>query len=170
MKHFLYHLILGSNLGDRVQNLSLAKRLIIEQVGSIESSSSLYETQPWGHEDQPWFLNQVLAVSSPLEPPLMLYAIKKIEKEAGRLPGEKWHARHIDIDILLAEDSIIEEESLIIPHPLFHLRNFTLIPMMEIGASLIHPILGKTIEELYLECRDTGEVYIFNTDEQVESL
>ena len=80
MKHFLYHLILGSNLGDRLAHIALAKRLIFEQVGSIEAESSLYETQPWGHEDQPWFINQVIATSSPLEPALMLYAIKKIEK------------------------------------------------------------------------------------------
>ena len=65
MKHFLYHLILGSNLGDRLAHIALAKRLIFEQVGSIEAESSLYETQPWGHEDQPWFINQVIATSSP---------------------------------------------------------------------------------------------------------
>ena len=166
MKHFLYHLILGSNLGDRVGQVMLAKQNIFIQVGEIKAESAMYETQPWGHAEQPWFINQVLAVDSPLEPSLMLYTIKKIEKEVGRQPGEKWHERHIDIDILLAEDLVIEEEDLIIPHPLFHLRNFTLIPLMEIGANIIHPVLGKTIEELYLECRDTGEVYIFNADEQ----
>lgn len=166
MKHILYHLILGSNLGDRVQQVSLAKHNIFIQVGEIKAESSLYETQPWGHEDQPWFINQVLAVDSPLEPSLLLYTIKKIEKEIGRKPGEKWHERHIDIDILLAEDLVIEEDGLIVPHPLFHLRNFTLIPLMEIGANILHPVLGKTIEELYSECRDTGEVYIFNADEQ----
>lgn len=170
MKHFLYHLILGSNLGNRVEQIALAKKLIVLQVGNIEAESSLYETQPWGHENQPWFLNQVIATSSPLEPSLMLYTIKKIERETGRLPGEKWHARHIDIDILLAEDLIVEDEDLVIPHPLFHLRNFTLIPLMEIGAGILHPTLGKTIEELYSECRDTGEVYIFNTDDHGDAI
>ena len=170
MKHFLYHLILGSNLGDRVAQVALARQLIFMQVGNIKSQSSLYETQPWGHEEQPWFINQVIAVDSPLEPSLMLYTVKKIEKEAGRKPGEKWHERHIDIDILLAEDLVVEEEDLIIPHPLFHLRNFTLDPLMEIDAHLMHPVLGKTIEELYLECRDTGEVYIFNADEQGDAV
>lgn len=170
MKHFLYHLILGSNLGDRIEQVTRARQLIFVQVGNIQAESSIYETQPWGHEEQPWFINQVISVQSPLEPSLLLYTIKKIEKEVGRKPGEKWHERHIDIDILLAENQVIEEDDLIIPHPLLHLRNFTLIPLLQIGAHLIHPVLGKTIEELYLECRDTGEVYIFNADEQGDAL
>lgn len=170
MKHFLYHLILGSNLGDRVAQIELAKQLIVEQVGSIEAESSLYETQPWGHAEQPWFINQAIAVNSPLDPSLMMYAVKKIEREAGREPGEKWHARHIDIDVLLSEDRILEEKDLIIPHPLFHLRNFTLVPMMEIAPYEVHPVYNKTIEELFLECRDTGEVYIFKPDEQADPL
>lgn len=166
MENYQYHLILGSNLGNRTEQLAIAKRRIIEQVGSIDHESSLYETQPWGHEEQPWFINQVIAITSPLEPDEMLYSVKKIEKEAGRQPGEKWHERHIDIDILLCGDKVIEEENLHIPHPLFHLRNFTLIPLMEIAANHIHPVLAKTIEELFLESRDMGEVYIFNADEQ----
>lgn len=165
MKNYPYHLILGSNLGDRIGQISHAKQLIIEQVGNIIAESSVYETQPWGVEDQPWFINQVIAISSPLEPDELIYSVKKIEKQAGRLPNEQWHARHIDIDILLAGDLVLEQEGLTIPHPLFHTRNFTLIPLMEIGANLIHPLLGISIEELYLECRDTGEVYIFNADE-----
>lgn len=167
MKHYLYHLILGSNLGERVEQIAIARKLIIEKVGNIDNESSLYETQPWGHEEQPWFINQVIAVSSPLEPTEMMYTIKKIEKEAGRLPGEKWHERHIDIDILLFEDKVIEEENLVIPHPLLHLRNFVLIPLIEIAPFLIHPVLGKTMEDLYLDSRDTGEVYIFSADDKV---
>ena len=65
---------------------------------------------------------------------------------------------------------MINEENLIIPHPLFHLRNFTLIPLMEIAPNMMHPVLGKTIEELYTESRDQGEVYIFNADEQDNAL
>ena len=166
MKHFLYYLILGSNLGDRIGQIKLAKRLILEKAGEIVEESSFYETQPWGHEDQPWFVNQVIRVDSPLEPAEMLYTLKNIETIAGRKPHEKWHERHIDIDIILQEDRVIDEETLAIPHPLFHLRNFVLIPLMEIAPFVIHPVLGKTIEELYLDCRDTGEVYIFNADEQ----
>ena len=170
MKHFLYHLILGSNLGDREEQLARARELIIQQVGNIEAASSLYETQPWGHEEQPWFINQAIATSSPLEPALMLYTIKKIEKEIGRLPGEKWHERHIDIDILLAEELILDADNLVIPHPLMHLRNFVLIPLMEIAAKVIHPLSGKTIEELFVECLDMGEVYLINADDKGDAI
>lgn len=166
MKHFHYHLILGSNLGDRIGQIKLAKRHITEKAGEIIQESALYETQPWGHEEQPWFINQVIEVNSPLEPAELLYTLKNIETIVGRKPHEKWHERHIDIDIVLHEDKAIDEENLIIPHPLFHLRNFVLIPLMELAPFIIHPVLGKTIEELYLDCRDTGEVYIFNADEQ----
>ncbi|MEO5906824.1 MAG: 2-amino-4-hydroxy-6-hydroxymethyldihydropteridine diphosphokinase, partial [Saprospiraceae bacterium] len=169
MKHFLYYLILGSNLDDRIGQVTLAKRYITEKAGAIVHESSLYETQPWGHEEQPWFINQVIEVNSPLEPAELLYTLKIIETVVGRKPHEKWHERHIDIDIILNEDTVIDEETLIIPHPLFHLRNFVLIPLMEIAPFLIHPVLGKSIEELYLDCLDTGEVYIFSADEQGDS-
>ena len=166
MSTYTYHLSLGSNLGDRATQLSKAKELISAEVGAINTESSVYETQPWGMEDQPWFLNQVIAVASDLEPSNVLSVIKKIEIKLGRLPAEKWHARHIDVDILLCGDKVIEEKDLIIPHPHFHERNFTLVPLMEIAGQMIHPVFQKTIEELYEECRDTGEVYIFNADEQ----
>jgi 2-amino-4-hydroxy-6-hydroxymethyldihydropteridine diphosphokinase len=166
MKNYTYHLIIGSNLGDRVAQLSLAKKLIASKVGQLKKESAVYETQPWGYEDQPWFLNQVLEVSTKEEPGEALRIIKNIEVEAGRNPGEKWHARHIDIDILLCGDNIINDHELAIPHPHLQERNFVLIPLMELAPELIHPVLGKTIEELYLDCRDTGEVYIFNADEQ----
>jgi 2-amino-4-hydroxy-6-hydroxymethyldihydropteridine diphosphokinase len=93
-------------------------------------------------------------------------SIKAVEVRAGRNPAEKWHARHIDIDILLCGDLVIKENDLIIPHPHLQERNFVLVPLMELVPELMHPVLGKTIEELYFDCRDTGEVYIFNPDEQ----
>ena len=170
MEYNHYYLILGSNLGDKMNQLALARKLIILRVGDIKSESSLYETQPWGHEEQPWFMNQVIGVSSPLEPTELLYTIKNIEKETGRLPGEKWHERHIDIDILLAGTQIIDKDDLVIPHPLLQLRNFVLVPLMEIACNTLHPVLNQTIEELYMECQDRGEVYIFNPDEQDDAV
>ncbi|MBK9981563.1 MAG: 2-amino-4-hydroxy-6-hydroxymethyldihydropteridine diphosphokinase [Saprospiraceae bacterium] len=162
----IYHLSLGSNLGDRIAQLNQAKNLIATQLGTIKAESKIYETQPWGYDDQPWFLNQAIALSSTLESTDVLKAIKLIEIQAGRIPGEKWHARHIDIDILLHGDEVINTENLTIPHPLFHERNFALIPLMDIASQIVHPVLQQTIEELYLDCRDSGEVYIFNADEQ----
>lgn len=166
MKQYTYHLIIGGNLGDKVKQLSLAKHLIANEVGVIQRESSIYETQPWGYDDQPWFLNQVLEISTSKTPDEVLKLIKSIEVKAGRTPSEKWHARHIDIDILLRGDLVLKESTLEIPHPLLHTRNFVLVPLMELIPEQFHPVLSKTIEELYLDCRDTGEVYIFNPDEQ----
>jgi 2-amino-4-hydroxy-6-hydroxymethyldihydropteridine diphosphokinase len=170
MQHFHYYLILGSNLGDRLAQLRVASKYIVEKAGEIISESSIYETQPWGHEDQPWFLNQALHILSPLEPSELMYTIKNIEKEAGRLPNEKWHERHIDIDILWYDQQAYQNDDLIIPHPMLHLRNFALIPLMEIAPFLVHPHLGKTVEELYQESRDPGEVYIFGADEPGDAI
>ena len=166
MKKNTYYLIIGSNLGDRVDQLTKAKKLIGQEVGALSAESSIYETQPWGYEDQPWFLNQVLKLDSVHSPTEVLRRIKTIEVQTGREPGEKWHARHIDIDILLYGDQVINEEYLKIPHPQLPSRNFVLVPLMELAPELIHPGIGKSIEELYFESKDTGEVYIFNPDEQ----
>ena len=166
MKKNIYYLIIGSNLGDRLNQLSLAKKRIVQEVGTLIAESGIYETQPWGFEDQPWFLNQVLKVDSPDPPREVLKKIKSIEIETGREPGEKWHARHIDIDILLCGNLVINDQDLRIPHPQLPSRNFVLVPLMEVAPELIHPVIGRTIEELYFESKDTGEVYIFNPDEQ----
>jgi 2-amino-4-hydroxy-6-hydroxymethyldihydropteridine diphosphokinase len=165
-----YYLIVGSNLGDRQIQLTLGRESLIARGGSLTGFSSIYETQPWGYDDQPWFLNQVLCLESNLDPMALLNVCKEIETQLGRLPGEKWHARHIDIDILLAGDLVYMDGTLEIPHPQMQERNFVLVPLMEIAPHLIHPVLGKTIEELYLDCRDLGEVFIFSADEQVDPL
>lgn len=166
MKNLHYFLIIGSNLGDRINQLELAKKMISSEVGVIAKESAIYETQPWGFDDQPWFLNQVVEVKSPDSPEEVLTRLKAIETRAGRTPAEKWHARHIDIDILLCGDLVMNKKELTIPHPHLQERNFVLIPLMELAPELVHPVLGKTIEDLYFDSRDTGEVYIFNPDEQ----
>lgn len=170
MKNYTYHLIIGSNLGERPGLLSFAKKMIAEKVGPILKESSIYETQPWGYDDQPWFLNQTLEVISKDSPGTVMKKLKEIEVKAGREPGEKWHARHMDIDILLCGDLILNEEGLTIPHAHLASRNFALIPLMDLASDFMHPVLHKTIEELYFESRDKGEVYIFNPDEQSNPL
>ena len=170
MEKHIYHLVLGSNLGNRLQQLASAKLMLSEKAGTVTGESMIYETQPWGFDDQPWFLNQAVSLECNLSPLDLLDELKSIEKQLGREPGEKWHARHIDIDILLCGNMIFQNDRLIIPHPHLQERNFVLIPLMDLIPLFMHPVLGKTIEELYLESRDIGEVYIFNADEQGDPL
>jgi len=170
MEKHIYHLVLGSNLGNRPQQLASAIKMLSEKAGTITEESKIYETQPWGFDDQPWFLNQAVSLQSNLAPLDLLDELKSIEKQLGREPGEKWHARHIDIDILLDGPMVFQNDRLTIPHPHLQERNFVLIPLMDLIPDFIHPVLGKTIEELYLESRDIGEVYIFNADEHGDSL
>lgn len=166
MKKRTYHLLIGGNLGDRIARLAQARHLLANEAGVIVNESSIYETQPWGFEDQPWFLNQAIELHSSKSPMDLLETIKHIEVEVGRTEAEKWHARTMDIDILLCGDEIVKQNLLTIPHPLLQERNFVLIPLMEIAADQIHPVLEKSIEEIYTDSRDPGEVYIFNLDEQ----
>ena len=151
-------LLLGSNLGERLQILQSAAGLIEERVGVIQSSSSVYETAPWGVLDQPVFLNQIVEVQTALMPEEVLRIILEIEHELGRIRYERWGARVIDIDMLYFNDLVLDSARLTIPHPRLHERRFTLIPLNEIAPDFIHPLLLKTNKELLDECTDPGAV------------
>jgi len=146
------YLCLGSNLGDRQENLCRALRLLSLNV-SIEQVSSIYETRPvpllHRGKEQPWFLNMVCRISTSLSPGELLCLAKDTEAEMGRVPGGEVNSpRSIDVDILLYDTMIMETPSLIIPHPRMRERAFVLIPLAEIAPELVPPGLGKTIGEL----------------------
>ena len=143
------YLSLGSNLGDRLYNLSAA-RFELSKIAKIMIAkvSSVYETPPWGKEDQPDFLNQVAAIDTTMNPMELLKTIKNIEIKMGRQAREKWGPREIDIDILLYGNAIVYDEQLIIPHPLLRQRLFVLAPLQEIEPGLVFPEDGVTIEEV----------------------
>lgn len=160
------HLLLGGNLGDRPANLSAARALISERIGHIVKASGLYETQAWGKEDQPDFLNQALEVATSMRPTALLQAVLAIEQEIGRQRGEKWDARTIDIDILFYNAKVLKTKDLEIPHPFLHERNFALVPMLEIAPFKRHPVLKQNILELYEASMDNLEVVIWEGDDQ----
>jgi 2-amino-4-hydroxy-6-hydroxymethyldihydropteridine diphosphokinase len=148
------YILLGSNLGDRRKYISLAISEISAKLGTIENSSSLYETASWGKHDQPDFLNQVVELKTNLYPKELLAGILKIEIDLGRKRIEKWGSRIIDIDILLYGDQVVDEPDLSIPHPFLALRRFCLMPLNEIAPKFVHPLLKKNIQELLLELSD----------------
>ena len=148
-------LLLGTNLGDRFKNLETAKRLITVQAGNVEQRSSIYKTAPWGQADQPEFYNQVIKISTIHEPEQLLSRLLDVEKQIGRTRHEKWGSRIIDIDILFFDQVIVKADGLTIPHPAIQARKFTLVPMAEIAADYVHPVLKKDIRTLLEECHDT---------------
>ena len=155
---FKVYLILGGNLGDRSANLKRAEALIREHIGNVVKSSSIYETEAWGKTDQPSFLNLVLIAETKLAPLKILEKIHKIENLLGRKREEHWGARTIDIDILFYVNEIIDLNNLVIPHPYITKRRFVLAPLLEIIPDFKHPVLKKTIKELYSGCEDNIEV------------
>jgi 2-amino-4-hydroxy-6-hydroxymethyldihydropteridine diphosphokinase len=146
-------LLLGSNLGDRFQNLSEARK----RIGSVVQASPIYVTAAWGNTNQPDFLNQVIEISSTLNPEELLRNILDIEIAMGRKREEKWGARIVDIDILFYGDVIIKTPDLTIPHPEMQNRRFVLVPLLDI-TNKVHPVLKKTIGQLMEECKDPLEV------------
>ena len=154
----IYFLGLGSNLGSRPKNLAAATRFLRENGIEVLRASSIYETEPVDQLDQPWFLNQVLKVRSALDPPALLGLAKSIEARMKRVPTAAKGPRTIDIDILFADETILDTPDLVIPHPRLARRNFVLVPLCEIAPEISHPVLGKTIRELALSSSDPARV------------
>jgi 2-amino-4-hydroxy-6-hydroxymethyldihydropteridine diphosphokinase len=149
---------LGSNMGDRNAYLQKARKLITEKIGMIKKRSRIYESVPWGIENQNNYLNQVLELKSKFTADEVLQKILDIENKIGRIRNEKWEERIIDIDILLYNDLIIEKEGLCIPHIHLHNRKFVLTPLHEISPDYVHPKYRKKVSELMQECKDTEKV------------
>ncbi|MFN8288451.1 MAG: 2-amino-4-hydroxy-6-hydroxymethyldihydropteridine diphosphokinase [Chitinophagales bacterium] len=152
------YLLLGSNLGNRQENLKKAIDFLTSWCGKVTAQSALYETEAWGLKEQPAFINQAIAIEAELPAQPLLSTIKRIEVEIGRSTGVKWGPRLIDIDILFYGDTIMNTEPLVIPHPHLHERRFTLTPLNEIAPDLIHPVLNKAVKALLAECPDKSQV------------
>lgn len=146
MKEPVY-LALGTNLGDRDANLARARELILSKALILETSP-IYITPPWGYEDQPDFLNQVLKVQTRMAPRRLLRFLKKVESKMGRIKTFRNGPRLIDIDILFYGQRVIEENDLCIPHPRLHERAFVLVPLNDIAPDFVHPVLKLSVEAM----------------------
>ena len=153
MKHLAY-LSLGTNLGNKEENLHAAMQLIKEQIGNIVSQSALYVSAPWGFSSENSFLNNAVAVETTLNPSELLQTTQGIERTLGRTHktvNRQYSDRLIDIDILFYDSLVMDTPALTLPHPLLHQRLFVLSPLAEIAPTLRHPILQKTTHTLHHE-------------------
>lgn len=156
MAHHLAYLSLGTNLGNKEENLRVAMTLIEEQIGSIVSQSALYASAPWGFNSENSFLNNVVAVETHLTPEALLNTTQRIERTLGRTHKSVngvYADRLIDIDILLYDQQVMHTSTLVLPHPLMHRRLFVLEPLNEIAPTLMHPVLQKEIHTLCNELK-----------------
>jgi 2-amino-4-hydroxy-6-hydroxymethyldihydropteridine diphosphokinase len=155
------YLALGSNIGDREQNLREAIRLLGASGIVITRLSSIYETEPVDYLDQPWFLNAVLEAQSTLPAAQLLATLRKIESEMGSKKAFAKGPRLIDLDILLYGDDTIATPELEVPHPRMLQRNFVLVPLAEIAPHLRHPSWPSTVAELLSRSTDSSLVRKF---------
>jgi 2-amino-4-hydroxy-6-hydroxymethyldihydropteridine diphosphokinase len=149
-----YFLSLGSNLGNRSRHLAQARSLLQKAGVRIIRQSSIYETEPVDYLDQPWFLNQALEVEAARSPISLLYLIKDVEQLMKRRPSSDKGPRSIDLDILLADKTVVQTNKLVIPHPRMSFRNFVMIPLAEIAPDFVHPLFHVPISVL---ARMTGD-------------
>jgi 2-amino-4-hydroxy-6-hydroxymethyldihydropteridine diphosphokinase len=152
-------LSLGSNLGNRFENLQNSVDLLDSKVGSIKSISKIFQTPSWGYKGENFF-NICLEIRTSLSPEALLKASQSIEQEIGRKPkeGKEYQDRVIDIDILFFEDEIIFQPGLIVPHPKALERKFVLLPLAEIAENFRHPITGDQIKVCLANCVDDSEI------------
>ncbi|MEK7524573.1 MAG: 2-amino-4-hydroxy-6-hydroxymethyldihydropteridine diphosphokinase [Patescibacteria group bacterium] len=158
----LAYLSLGSNLGDRFAAVNLAVNELQKVAGETKKVSSLYETEPVGDRNQPWFLNCCLSIETTHTPEQLFELCQAIEQQMGRAPEHQKNApRPIDIDILYYGNQILNTPQLVIPHPEMQNRLFVLQPLWEIAPAFTHPVLKKSNAQLLKECKDVSIVRLY---------
>ena len=143
------YIALGSNLGNREHNLKEALRRLEQKGIQVVAVSDSITTKPYGVTDQPDFLNAVAEVKTEKTPVELLYTLLQTEQEMGRKRLRRWGERNIDLDLLLYDDQIIDLPELKLPHPDMQNRDFVLRPLAQIAPEAVHPVLGKTIKQLW---------------------
>jgi 2-amino-4-hydroxy-6-hydroxymethyldihydropteridine diphosphokinase len=164
----MIYLALGTNIGDRAANLQAAREALASQV-KILAASRIYETPPWGVVDQPAFLNQALRARTGLAPLELLAYLKQLEVDLGRLPSVRYGPRQIDLDILFYDDQTLDLPGLTIPHPRLAERAFVLVPLADLAPDLVHPVTGKTVQEM-LEQVDRQGIVVYAASAKEQSM
>lgn len=150
---------LGSNIGDRLGFLQTAVDALGRAPGVVvRSTSSVYETEPFGKKDQPYFLNAVIELGCSLTAEELLATLKAIERTIGRTPTERWGPREIDLDLIYFDGSVIAASSLVVPHPEVASRRFVLEPLVEIASDFVDPVRKLTVREILLRCPDKSSI------------
>lgn len=155
----LVYLGLGTNIGNKRKNMVTAAALLAERAGDVLSLSSFYETEPWGFASENTFLNAALELETDCSPMELLRLTQQIEREMGRTQKSdgSYHDRIIDIDILLYGNEVVHHGDLVVPHPLMQQRLFVMQPLAEIAPSLVHPVLQKSMYDLYMDLLDSED-------------
>lgn len=157
-----YILLLGGNLGG-VKETFISAINKLNTLGKVTKSSSLYQSEPWGFEDENLFLNQAVALESSLSPADLMTHLLKIERELGRernVVHAGYQSRLIDIDQLACDEIVSKDDHITLPHPSLHLRKFALLPLQELLPNWIHPVSKKSVSELISACNDSSEIQV----------
>ena len=159
----IIHIALGSNKGNKLQYLQSAVDAVFVRIGTIKKLSKVYTTPAFGFEGED-FYNACISVETELKPKKILKELQAIEAELGRKSKatKGYESREIDLDILFFEDEIIEEKTLVIPHPELQKRKFVLQPLVDIAKDLEHPVFKKSIDVLLADCKDDSDIESIN--------
>ena len=151
----------GSNQGNKLDNCLKAVDLAGRIRGcAVKARSDFFQTEPVGVDGHDWYVNGAIELYTGLPAPDLLRALLEIEASMGRLRRRKWEPRPIDLDLLLYGREVIREKDLTVPHPFMHVRRFVLAPMVQLAPDLMHPVLKRTMAELFASLPEDGQSVI----------